>query len=143
VADSSPLAIAKAFAALARAVPGVKNAYHYQPENFGDLPAVSMLLGRPEQEDRWTGPSTQNEWRWRVFLTVAFGGRIAGSDMMASQEALMQLLPDILAVPRRSPTLSGTCLRSSVAPADDQPDADEEQRWMGMAFELIATTEEV
>jgi hypothetical protein len=145
MADSNPLAIAKSFAGLAAAVTGVRSAYHYVPENMGDLPSVTMLLGRPEQSDRFTGPSTENTWRWRVFVTVAFGGNIAGSDMKASQEALMNVLPPVMAIARQNPTLGlpNVVLRSGLSPADDAPDFDEGERWMGMAFELFAVTEEV
>lgn len=140
--DSAPKLIAKAFAERAALLVGIKEALHYEPEQHRDLPAVSMLFLRIQQDDKYTGPSTENVWSWQVTLTIPVGGRVAGSDLEAAQDALYDLVPKLLGITRASPDLGGTCEWSSIADLGEGPTIDEEANIVTKLLELTARTEE-
>lgn len=142
--DPTPLAIAKAFAALCAAIPGVKSAYHYMPEEYSKLPAIAMLPRRVGQDDVYTGPATENTWTWAVHLVLPIGGRVVGSDFQQAQELLYTLLPLVLGVARTSPDLGGLTTKAIVLnDIGDEPDLDQETGQIVKILELIATTQEV
>lgn len=134
--------IAVAFAAAAAAVPGIKTALHYTPEQLPELPAVTMLPRRIQQDERYTGPTTENLWTWAVYLQLPLGGRVAGSDFEAAQDLLYDLLPALLAIVRADPELGGTCLKATLADLGEEPDFDPEQRVVVKILELTARTQE-
>lgn len=135
--------IAKAFATAAGNVAGIRGALHYQPEALPPLPAVTMLHRRFAQTENQTGPATQNDWTWAVYLTLPLGGRVAGSDFEAAQELLYTLLPALLAIPRSDPELGGTCIKAWLADLGEEPDFDEDDKTFVKILELTARTEEV
>lgn len=142
--DPAPLAIAKEFARLCGLLAGVKASYHYMPEEYAKLPAVAMLPRRIGQEDRFTGPATENTWTWAVHLVLPIGGRVVGSDFQQAQELLYTLLPLVLGVARTSPDLGGLTTKAIVLnDIGDEPDLDQETGQIVKILELIATTQEV
>lgn len=144
MADPSPLALAKAFAALCTPAAGFKSAYHYMPEEYDGLPAVAMLPRRVAQDDRWTGPATENTWTWAVHLVIPLGGRVAGSDFQQAQESLYTLLPALLTVARQNPDLGGLATKAiQLNDLDQEPTLDEDAGQLVKILELVATTQEV
>lgn len=136
--------IAKKFAALAGDIEGVKTATHYEPEQLPGLPAITMLLAAPaEQNENETGPHTANLWRWTITIYVPLGGRVAGSDFQSAQETLMRLLPEVFAIARRHPDLDGACDKATIADAGDDPAFDADQKALIKEVELTVLTEEV
>lgn len=140
---TSPEAIAAKFAELAGAVTGVKAALDHEPEELPSLPCVTMLHRRLQQDDRYTGPATENTWTWSVFITIPLGGRVAGSDWQRAQATLYTLLPAILAITRQHPDLDDVCGRCSIADLGDEPDFDVEAGTFTKTLELSAVTQEV
>lgn len=142
--DPSPLAIAKAFALLCSALPNVKAAYHYMPEEYSGLPAIALMPRRVEQEDRYTGPATENVWTWSVHVVLPIGGRVAGSDYEQAQELLYTVLPEVLGVARSSPDLGGLTTKAIVlSDIDEEPSIDADAGQMVKLLELVAVTQEV
>lgn len=142
MADSRPKLIAKKYAELAAALPGIETTWHYEPEDLGKLPAVSMLFRRIEQDKVETGPQTRNAWSWAVTLTIPIGSRVAGSDLEAAQDALYDLVPALLQITRQHPDLDFVCDRATIEDSGEDPVVDEDNSIVTKVLELRATTEE-
>lgn len=144
MADSSPLKIAKAFAALCADLPNVKSAYHFMPEEYAGLPAIALMPRRVVQEDRYTGPATENTWTWSVHVVLPIGGRVAGSDYQQAQELLYTVLPEVLGIARSNPDLGGLTTKAIIlSDIDEEPSIEAEAGQMVKLLELVALTQEV
>lgn len=142
--DPTPLAIAKAFALLCAALPNVKSAYHYMPEEYSGLPAIALLPRRVGQDDVYTGPATENTWTWSVHVVLPIGGRVAGSDYQQAQELLYTVLPEVLGVARANPDLGGLTTKAIILDdLGEEPEIDADAGQMVKLLELVAVTQEV
>lgn len=138
--SSSRKAIREAFCAACLQIEGITSAVPYEPgpEGLPPLPAVTMRSYLYGQDDRETGPRTDNEWGWvvRVYCPL--------DSYEAAQVALDDLVPAVLGVVRGDPDLGGTCewARMQDNGEEVQFEHDGRQRYAVKSVQLIAALSE-
>lgn len=135
-----PDAIENAFVAKAKAIAGLKDALDHEPEKLPAQPCVTLLFTEIQQDDRYTGPATENWWAWDVNLYISLGEKRA--NYRDAQAQLKALVPELLRIVRNDPSLNGTALRAEITDPGEAPAFDHRQRLMLKILRLRALTEE-
>lgn len=137
---SGPALVAEAFAALVLDEPEIRSAYDHEPEKIGRRPSVAMLWVQIAQEDRSTGPATENEWHWRVGVYVDLGSGQA-TNYRKAQLGLYDAVPAVLRTVREHPDINGTCEWCSIADEGEEPVFDKQNRTIAKYLRLVARGE--
>lgn len=130
-----------AFVARAAAIAGIRSALDHDPEQTPRLPAVTLSFVGGEQEDRYTGPATQNVWVWLLRLYVPLRSK-QGSDFRVAQNELKLYLPALFKLVRDDPSLGGTCDRATISDPLEEPDYDTDGKRVTKELILRIQTEE-
>jgi len=133
---SRPELIAAAFTTLAREIDALRSADDYEPERLGQLPSLTLLFTQIGQADVDTGAYTENTWTFRVNLYLPL------HDYKGAQRDLMRLLPEVLAITRRNPSLSGTCSFAVIADDGSEPVFATEEKFVRKSLRLTAESSE-
>jgi len=102
------------------------------PARRGVAPAKPVF----GQDDVDTGAYTENTWTFRVNLYLPL------HDYKGAQRDLMRLLPEVLAITRRNPSLNGTCSFAVIADDGSEPVFADEEKYVRKSLRLTAESSE-
>lgn len=130
--------IEDAIVAAVEAIPGVSKCLAYEPDRLPPpLPVVTLLwVGQP-QDDRYTGPATENANRWQLSLYCSLS-----AGWKDGQRQVKALWPQILRVFRVDPTLDGTAEWTLLTDTMEPPTFDSENKHVRKSMLVDATHEE-
>lgn len=118
-------------------VPGIQEAFDYEPETIHNLPAVTLFFDGFSQTQATTR-RTEVGWQWSVRIYIP----IDTSDIEGPQRILRTLLQDTLKQLRDNLTLNGSCLYHTVSAGDVVALLEQTNPLMVAELTLLATTEE-
>jgi hypothetical protein len=130
-------AVEQAFLTKALAVPAVATTVDHEPQTLPRLPCVTLLWVGLSQDDVETGPRTENRWTWRINLYLQL------QDYRRAQDQLKDIVPQLLAITRRDPSLGGTVDWARIADDGQDPVFGDQAGFLRKSLLLtVETTEE-
>lgn len=118
-------------------VPGIKEAYDYEPQTMTNFPAATLYFDGFGQTDDTTSRNTVN-WNWTIRIYI----RLNTSDIKQPQIDLRNLIQSAINEFRKDPSLSGSCLWHTIANGDVFALLEQNNSMMVAELTLSATTEE-
>lgn len=120
-----------------KAVPGIKEAFDYEPQNMSILPAATLFFDGFAQTDQTTKRNSVG-WQWAIRLYVP----IRISDIKVPQLELRTLMNDTLKQFRMNLNLGGSCLWHTISSGEVFALLEQNNPMLVAEINLVATTEE-
>lgn len=118
-------------------VPGIKEAFDYEPQSMSQLPAATLFFDSFTQSDGTTRRK-EVDWLWTVRLYIPLNT----SDIKIPQLQLRTLIQNTMQQLREDLDLGGTCLYHNVTNGEAFALLEQNNPMMVAELTLTATTEE-
>lgn len=118
-------------------VPGIKEAFDYEPQNMSQLPAATLFFDSFNQSDKTTRRK-EIDWLWTVRIYI----RLNTSDIKGPQLELRNFIEKTIKQLRTDFDLGGTCLYHNVTNGEVFALLEQNNPMMVAELTLAATTEE-
>jgi hypothetical protein len=117
-------------------VPGIKQAYDYEPQSMTQFPAATIYFDGFGQDEETTRRSSF-DWRWTIRLYTP----INVSDIKIPQTEIRKLVQETINHMRKDVTINNSCFYHTISNGEVFAVLDQNNPYMIAELQLVATTE--